>query len=233
MADRLLELADVNAFYGTSHVLHDVSLSLEEGQTVSLIGRNGAGKTTTLRAIMGLTTREGSIMFRGEAIEDATTDRISRLGCGFIPEDRRIFPSLTVHENLVTGIVDSEDEQRIDEVYDMFPRLRDRRSQMGTTLSGGEQQMLAIARTLVSDPDLILIDEPSEGLMPSLVEQVKETVVELNESGHTILLVEQNANMAFEVSDYVYVIDKGQIRAQDEPEALRGDEEIKQRYLSI
>lgn len=229
----MLQLEDVNAYYGTSHALHDVALEIEEGQTVGLIGRNGAGKTTTLRSIMGLVNRTGDIRFKDDDISELQPNQVSNRGIGFIPEERRIFTSLSVHENLLTGVVDDDDVDRIDDIYEIFPRLNERRTQDGSTLSGGEQQMLAIGRTLVSNPDLILVDEPSEGLMPSLVEQIKQTIIDLNESGHTILLIEQNASMVFGISDYVYVIDKGQIRVDDTPETLRDDEEIRRKYLSV
>ena len=209
-------------------------MELIEGDTVALIGRNGAGKTTTLRSIMSvIKPQTGTITYNKKDITQTDPHEIARRGIGFIPEDRRIFPSLTVEENLRTGIINDGDAARIDEVYDLFPRLQERQNQDGSTLSGGEQQMLAIGRTLISDPDLMLIDEPSEGLMPSLVEMIKETIIELNESGRTILLVEQNAKMAFEASDHVYIIDKGTIRAHGPTEKMSQDESIQQRYLGV
>lgn len=233
----LLDVNEINSYYGKSHVLHDVSLSVPEEGFVTLIGRNGAGKSTTLKSIMGMVTpSSGTINFRGEDITATSPHESSIRGISIIPEDRRIFADLTVAENLRIGHLghDIEDvDGRLDQVFEYFPRLQERRAQRAGTLSGGEQQMLAIARALLSDPDLLLIDEPTEGLMPSLVDQLRDIFVRINDAGIALLLVEQNVELALSISEYGYVIDEGMIQAEGPSSELEQDEEVKRRYLAV
>ena len=233
----LLNVDGINSYYGKSHVLHDVSLSVPENGFVTLIGRNGAGKSTTIESIMGMVTpRSGTITFKGEDITTATPNETSQHGISIIPEHRRIFPDLTVKENIRLGHLghDMDDvNSRIEDVYGYFPRLEERKNQRAGTLSGGEQQMLAIGRALLSDPDLLLVDEPTEGLMPSLVEKLKDILVQINEDGIALLLVEQNARLALEISDYGYIIDEGVVRAEGDSADLEHDEEVQRRYLTV
>lgn len=233
-----LRLDEVNAFYETSHVLHDITLKVEEGTLVTLIGRNGAGKTTTLRSIIGTVEREGVIEYKGVDISDENPYEIAQRGIAMIPEERRLFPHLSVSENLRIGHLGHDQPkdvvaQQLEQVFEYFPRLDERREQRAGQMSGGEQQMLAIARGLMSDPKLLLIDEPSEGLMPTLVEKIEDIITRLNKSGMTILLVEQSVNMALRISDYGYVIDEGQIKYEGPSTELRNNEEIKSRYLAV
>ena len=233
----LLSVNEIHSFYGKSHILHDVSLAVEEDGFVTLIGRNGAGKTTTLKSIMGLVTpQSGEIEFNGTDITSFSPDETSEQGVALIPEERRIFADLTVEENLRIGHLGHDVDniqQRLSDIYDYFPRLEERESQRAGTLSGGEQQMLAIGRALLSDPDLLLVDEPTEGLMPSLVTQLRDILVRINNEGVAILLVEQNANLALDVSEYGYIIQEGEIRAEDKSDNLQEDDEIKRRYLAV
>lgn len=233
----LLDVDQINSYYGKSHVLHDVSLEIAEEGFVTLIGRNGAGKSTTLKSIMGMVTpASGTIRFRGDDITTHSPHETSQKGISIIPEDRRIFADLTVQENLRIGHLghDIEDiDGHLDNVFEYFPRLDERRVQRAGTLSGGEQQMLAIGRALLSDPDLLLIDEPTEGLMPSLVEQLRDIFVRINEAGVALLLVEQNVELALSSSDYGYVIDEGMIQAEGPSSELEEDDEVKRRYLAV
>lgn len=233
----LLDIKDINSYYGKSHVLYDVSLSIPEEGFVTLIGRNGAGKSTTLKSIMGMITpQSGTIQFRDTDITNYSPHETSLQGISIIPEDRRIFADLSVDENLRIGHLghDIEDiDENLDEVFEYFPRLEERRRQRAGTLSGGEQQMLAIGRALLSDPDLLLIDEPTEGLMPSLVDQLRKILLRINEDGVALLLVEQNVELALGISDYGYVIDEGMIQAEGTSSELEEDEEIKRRYLAV
>lgn len=233
----LLDVNQINSYYGKSHVLHNVSLSIPEEGFVTLIGRNGAGKSTTLKSIMGMIIPEsGNIQFRGDEITTTPPHETSLKGISIIPEDRRIFADLTVNENLRIGHLghDIENiEDHVDDVFDYFPRLNERSTQRAGTLSGGEQQMLAIGRALLSDPDLLLVDEPTEGLMPSLVNQLRNIFVEINKAGVALLLVEQNVELALSISDYGYVIDEGMIQAEGSSSELEKDEEVKRRYLAV
>jgi len=231
----LLELQNVHSYYGKSHVLHDVTMSVERGSLVTLIGRNGAGKSTTLKSIMGmLTPKTGTITFDGEDVTHDTPHERSEKGIALVPEHRRVFPDLTVEENLRLGGLAHDASQDVhDRVFEYFPQLEKYVDHPAGKMSGGEQQMLAIGRALVSDPDLLLIDEPTEGLMPSLVKDLKRRLVEINDDGTTILLVEQNANLALDISDYGYVIDEGLIQFDGPSEVLQADEEMKQRYLAL
>lgn len=234
----LLELSHVETYYGESHILSDVSLDVSAGDVVCLLGRNGAGKTTTVRSIMGLTPpRSGSIRLGGREIAGMAPFRVARLGLGFVPEDRRVFPNLTVHENLEVarprwsdGGTNRWTEAR---VFDLFPILRERRAQLGGTLSGGEQQMLTIARTLMGNPRILLLDEPSEGLAPLVVETLREQLSRLKQSGLTLVLTEQNVRFVSELGDRVYVLEKGMVRWTSSMTAFLANEQVRQAYLAV
>lgn len=230
----MLEVDKINSYYGDAHVLHDVSMDVKDGEVVALIGRNGAGKTTTLRSIMGLTPpRSGTVRFEGEDITGDDPEDIYRRGIGIVPETRNIFPELTVLENLQVGMGSNDGETSLRSVYDIFPRLEERTNQKGGTLSGGEQQMLAIGRVLVSEPELLMIDEPTEGLMPTLVTTIGDVVERLNEAGHTIVLVEQKLNMALELADRAYLLSKGEVvHTGDADEVAANLDEFTQ-YLAV
>jgi branched-chain amino acid transport system ATP-binding protein len=231
----LLELKDVRTAYGSIEALKGISLTVEEGEVVTLIGSNGAGKSTTLRSISGLTPpRSGSIRFRGEEISTLPAQEIVRLGISQSPEGRRCFQRMTVRENLELGAYlrrDANVTTDMERVLDLFPRLRERERQKAGTMSGGEQQMLAMGRALMADPSLLLLDEPSMGLAPILVDRIYETVRQINEQGTTILLVEQNANYALEVSTRGYVLETGNVVLADESAALRENPEVQSAYL--
>ncbi|MCI0546710.1 MAG: ABC transporter ATP-binding protein [Candidatus Rokubacteria bacterium] len=236
----LLAIKDLHAYYGEAHVLQGVSLDVDKGEVVTLIGRNGAGKTTTLRSVMGIVSpRGGSITFDGEELRGRPSHEVCRRGIAYVPEERRILPNLTVAENLRLGIlgargaVRAEDAAALEEVLDVFPRLRDRLGQMGKGLSGGEQQMLAIARGLVARPKLMLVDEPTEGLSPIIVQNLTEILARINQRGTTILLVEQTLEVALFLSRRLYVMDQGRIQFEGTPEALRRDPTIQQRFLGV
>jgi branched-chain amino acid transport system ATP-binding protein len=231
----MLALRDVQAQYGKSRVLHGVTLEVRAREIAVLVGRNGVGKTTTLEAVMGLAeTTGGEVRFEGERISGLEPYRIPRRGIGYVPQGRRIFPELTVRENLEIGCVRGAlDTATLARVFEYFPRLKERLWQPGGTLSGGEQQMLAIGRALLGRPRLLLLDEPTEGLMPSLVALVEETMQRLREEGTTILLVEQNLATALAVADRVYVMEKGEIRVSAAPGELRAAPEVLQRYLGV
>ncbi|MDP8943281.1 MAG: ABC transporter ATP-binding protein [Actinomycetota bacterium] len=230
-----LELHDVHAYYGNIEALKGVSLEVNEGEVVTLIGSNGAGKSTTLRSISGLTPpREGSIVFEGREIGETPAQTIVGLGISHAPEGRHVFPRMTVRENLDLGAFlrrDAGVEEDLARVHNLFPRLKERERQKAGTLSGGEQQMLAIGRALMARPKLLLLDEPSMGLAPILVERIYETISEINRQGTTILLVEQNANYALSVCSRGYVLETGRIALADEPDALREDPEVQRAYL--
>ena len=235
-AEVVLELRDVHAAYGRIHALKGVSLEVRHGEIVSLIGANGAGKSTTLRAISGLLRpRQGEIRFRGQAIHGRPAHEIVALGVGHVPEGRRIFPTLSVEENLDIGAYLERDRQLIQErkerVFAMFPRLAERRRQGGGTLSGGEQQMLAIGRALMGDPELLLLDEPTMGLAPVLVDSIFEVVVSLNQAGKTILLVEQNAWQALRIAHRGYVLETGSITLAGPAAALADNPSVRASYL--
>ena len=231
----LLEVSDIRTFYGNIEALKGVSLEVEEGEVVTLIGSNGAGKSTTLRSIAGLTPpRQGAIRFGGQEIGETPPQEVVKLGISMAPEGRHTFPRMTVRENLELGAYLRRDE-RIDgdlaRVYDLFPRLKEREPQAAGTMSGGEQQMLAIGRALMADPKLLLLDEPSMGLAPILVDRIYETIAEINRQGTTILLVEQNANYALEVSKRGYVLETGRVALSDRSTALRESPQVQEAYL--
>ncbi len=230
----MLKVDDINVYYGNIHALHDLSFYVDKGEVVSLIGANGAGKSTTLKAISGLLrSRTGKIVFDGIDIDKTEPDKIVKMGLSQVPEGRRIFLSMTVEENLDMGAFTLKDgrNQALDEVYDRFPRLHERRNQIAGTLSGGEQQMLAIGRALMIKPKMMMLDEPSMGLAPLLVKQVMDTIVELNRTGTTILLVEQNARMALRISNRSYVIEAGKIVLSDFSVNLLNNDQVKKAYL--
>lgn len=234
----LLEVDNIHAYYGNIHALKGVSLTVEEGEIVSLIGGNGAGKTTTLRAISGLMTpRVGAIRFEGENIADYPPHSLVSRGIAMVPEGRGVFAKLTVEENLEMGAYHRKDKAGIsadiEHAYELFPRLGERRKQVAGTMSGGEQQMLAMTRALMSKPRLLLLDEPSMGLAPVLVELIFDTIEEINKDGMTVLLVEQNAHMALQIANRGYVIQTGEIVLSDSAETLRADPTVQKAYLGI
>jgi branched-chain amino acid transport system ATP-binding protein len=237
-AEELLVVEDIHTYYGEAHILQGVSISVGAGEVVTLIGRNGAGKTTTLRSIMGIARpRRGRIALAGEEISRRETHEIVRRGIAWVPEERRVLPNLTVLENLRLGMMTPgaghEAAARIEEVFEMFPRLRERTAQKGRFLSGGEQQMLAIARGLVARPKLMLVDEPTEGLAPMLVQQLTEILRRINQTGTTILLVEQTLEVALALSHRLYVMDQGRIQFSGTPDQLARDPTIQQRFLEV
>jgi len=232
----ILTVEKINTFYGDSHILFDVDMSVAEGEVVSLLGRNGAGKTTTLRSIMGLTPpREGSVRWLGEEVQRLKPHQIARKGLGFVPEDRRIFSRLSVEENLEIGAFKLERASgwTLERIYGLFPKLEQLKAHKGDQLSGGEQQMLAIARALMGTPKLVLLDEPSEGLAPAIVKDVGEMIGTLQDEGIAVLLVEQNTRFACRLSDRVYIIDNGRVRFGGTVAELEADEELKSRYLAV
>jgi branched-chain amino acid transport system ATP-binding protein len=228
----VLEVDGIHTYYGESHVLHGVSLRVAPGEAVALLGRNGAGKTTAIRSIVGFTPpRAGRVVFEGQAIERWPAYRIARRGLALVPQGRRIFAPLSVRENLLLGARPAG--WTLERVFDLFPRLRERQAQLGGTLSGGEQQMLAIARALLTNGRLLLLDEPSEGLAPVIVREIGATLQALKAQRLSLLLVEQNYHLALRVADRVYVMNKGQIVYQGTPAGLEADEEVKRRYLGV
>jgi branched-chain amino acid transport system ATP-binding protein len=233
----ILEVAGVNTYYGTSHILFDVTLGVKRGMVVALLGRNGAGKTTTMRSIMGLThPRSGLVKFEGMEMKGSPPHDRAKKGMGFVPDDRRVFPTLTVRENLQLGKKRGPKEQEpwtIDRVYEFFPMLRKLDARPGGNLSGGEQQMLTIARTLMGNPTLLLMDEPAEGLSPLVVRELIGLVMNLKRLGQTILVSEQNLPFALAVSDEGYVIEKGAIRYHGSIEDLQANEEVRTKYLMV
>jgi len=230
----MLELADVHTYYGESYILQGITMQVKTSSVAVLLGRNGMGKTTTIRSIVGFTPpRRGSIRFNGTDLTSLPSYQIAQMGIGLIPQGRHIFPSLSVKENLTMAARMARGNQgwSLDTVYSYFPILRERSNLRGNLLSGGEQQMLAIARALMTNPDLLLMDEPSEGLAPIIVSKIGQIISQLKERGFSILLVEQNYPMALKVADYAYIISKGTIVHESTVEELRRDEEIRVKYL--
>jgi branched-chain amino acid transport system ATP-binding protein len=232
----LLEVKDVHTYYGNIEALKGISIEVEEGECVTLIGSNGAGKSTTLRSISGLTPpRQGSIRFQDREITETPPQEIVSMGVAHSPEGRHVFSRMSVYENLMLGAYLRRDEagiqEDLDRVFSLFPRLKERERQKGGTMSGGEQQMLAIGRALMAQPTLLLLDEPSMGIAPILVERIYETIAEINKQGTTILLVEQNANFALDVSKRAYVLETGAITLSDQSSALRENPEVQRAYL--
>ena len=237
--DPLLTVEDIHTYYGKSHILHGVSLEVGRGEVVGLLGRNGVGKSTTLKAIAGLVhPSAGRVSFEGREITGLAAHRLARLGIGYVPEDRRIFPLLTVTENLRTGldrrgVGKAKKEQLLDKVYQYFPVLAERRRQPGGTLSGGEQQMLAIARAMMLEPKIILLDEPTEGLMPRMVSQIRQIIDVLHGEGVAVLLVEQNVPLTLEAGQRIYIIEKGVVRYHAPAAELRADDAVIHQYMGV
>lgn len=234
----ILEVKDINTYYSTSHILFDVSLSMNAGEIVCLLGRNGAGKTTTMRSIMGLTPpKSGSVIFQGLDMKGKPPYYNAQKGMGYVPDNRLIFPDLTVRENLELAAKVPKNYHRepwsIDSIYQVFQLLKKLDNRLGGYLSGGEQQVLTLARTLMGNPDLLLLDEPVEGVAPIVVREIGEHIVKLKEMGETILFSEQNVEFATRTADRAYVIDKGRIKAQCTMDELCADDEIKKKYLMI
>jgi branched-chain amino acid transport system ATP-binding protein len=230
----LLEVTGLNTYYGDSHILFDVALRVERNEVVALLGRNGAGKSTTLKSLMGVVRpRKGSILFEGAEIAGKPSHTIARVGMQLVHEDRRIFGSLNVEENLILAGLTAENRWPIDRIYEMFPRLEERRSSRGTDLSGGEQQMLAIARALIRDPKIILLDEPFEGLAPVIVQDLVKACRDLAAAGQTIVLVEQNLAAALTLAHRAYIINNGHIAHEGPVAQIKAQPDILQRYLGV
>jgi branched-chain amino acid transport system ATP-binding protein len=235
----LVKVEDIHTYYGKSHILHGVSLHVGPGEVVGLLGRNGVGKSTTLKSIMGLVSpSQGKVTFQGQSITGQPPHKLARLGLGYVPEDRRIFKLLTVMENLRTGldrtgVTEARKQELLDKVYAYFPVLAERRNQAGGTLSGGEQQMLAIARAMMLEPKIILLDEPTEGLMPRMVSQIRQIVDVLHKEGVAILLVEQNVPLTLEASQRVYFMEKGAVRHHAEASQLTVNDPVIHQYLGV
>lgn len=235
----MLKVENLNVYYGNIHAIKDGSLEVKTGEVVSLIGANGAGKTTTLQAISALLEKEsGKVTFEDKDISKAKAYKVTRLGIAQVPEGRRVFSNLSVLDNINLGSVaskisENEKNQKIERIYELFPVLKDRKNQKAGTLSGGEQQMLAMARAIMTNPKLLLLDEPSMGLSPLYVEKIFDTIRVLKEEGSTILLVEQNANLALDISDRAYVLETGRIVKEDDAEKLKNDPSVKSAYLGI
>ena len=231
----MLDVKDLNVYYGKIHAIKNISLTVEEGELVSLIGANGAGKTSLLTAIMGQIPSTGQISFEGQAVHGNGTMEIVRNGMTMVPEGRRVFPRTSVMDNLLLGAYSRKDKENVkgdlNKIFEMFPRLLERKNQLAGTLSGSEQQMLAMGRALMSRPRLLLLDEPSMGLSPRLVDQVFDTIVSINKSGTTIMLVEQNANQALRVAKRGYVIETGEIVLSDDADKLLSNPQVKEAYL--
>jgi branched-chain amino acid transport system ATP-binding protein len=237
----LLRVNEIHSYYDKSHILHGVSMNIEQGEMVCLLGRNGVGKSTTLKSIIGIVQpKQGGVLFKGEDLVGKAPYQIARVGIGYVPEDRRIFPSLTTHENLLMGIKggktikgNTNQAWTIDKIYRAFPKLEERRGNKGAHLSGGEQQMLTVARTLMGNPELILIDEPTEGLAPLIAKDVLDMLSKVLESGVSILMVEQNYKAAIKVADRFYIMSKGQIFFEGDGQALMEADDIRKNYLEV
>jgi len=231
----LLKIENLHAFYGKSHVLHGVHFEVQPGEIVALLGRNGSGRSTTAKAIMGLVDCEGQVLWKGQDIQGRKAFEIAHLGLGYVPENREIFPDLTVHQNLMLGEKRKGKASRwsFDDMYVMFPRLKDRQHTEAGVLSGGEQQMLTLCRTLMGDPDLIIIDEPTEGLAPKIVELVGEYLKKLKARGISVLLIEQKLTIAMAISDRCLVMGHGSIVFQGTPQTLRQDDYVRKEWLEV
>ena len=231
----MLDVTDLHAYYGKSHILHGVNMNVQAGEIVSLLGRNGAGRSTTIKAIMGQVAMTGSVAFRGKQMAGLKTYAVARKGLGYVPENRDIFPSLTVRQNLLLGMKGRKQKGRwsIDDLYKLFPVLRERADAPAGVMSGGEQQMLTLCRTLMGDPELIMIDEPTEGLAPMIVELVARFLEEIKTRGISILLVEQKLTIALKISQRLYVMGHGQIVFEGTPEQLRSNEAIRKEWLEV
>lgn len=230
----LLKVSDIHTYYGRSYVLQGVSLEVKKEEIVALLGRNGAGKTTTLKTIIGLLKpKAGKVFFKGTDITALPAFKVARMGIGYVPQGRHLFPRMTVFENLKTGMSDQSDEHQLEEVFDLFPILEERLHQIAGTLSGGEQQALAISRALIKRPEILLLDEPTTGLMPIFISKLKEIIQKLNDNGMTILLVEENIHLALSVAGRVYFLVKGKTEYNAGKEEVQGDKEVLIRYLGV
>ena len=231
----MLEVKDLHAYYGKNHILHGVHLNVRQGEIVSLLGRNGVGRSTTIKAIMGQVQGSGSVVFKGEQMMGLKAYMVSRKGLGYVPENRDIFPSLTVRQNLLLGQKGRKESGRwkMEDMFNIFPRLRERAEAPAGVMSGGEQQMLTLCRTLMGDPDLVMIDEPTEGLAPKIVEQVANLFDEIKNRGISILLVEQKLTIALKISQRVYVMGHGQIVFEGTPDDLRANESVRKEWLEV
>ena len=231
----MLEVQDLHAYYGKSHILHGVDFRVGAGEIVSLLGRNGVGRSTTIKAIMGDVDRHGSVMFKGRQLGALKPHQVARAGLGYVPENRDIFPQLTVRENLLLGMKSGQTGGRwsMDDMFQLFPRLRERADTPGGVLSGGEQQMLTICRTLMGDPDLMMIDEPTEGLAPKMVELVADLLERIAARGVSILLVEQKLTIALRISKRLYVMGHGRIVFEGTPAALQADAGVRKEWLEV
>ncbi|WP_163527110.1 ABC transporter ATP-binding protein [Halobacillus ihumii] len=228
----MLHVQGLNAYYGESHILHGLSLEVEKGKVCAILGRNGMGKTTTVHSIMGMVEkREGVVEINGHNLISEQSHNISKFGVGIVPQGRRIFSNLTVKENLLTTHTRANNGWSLEKIYELFPRIKERQHSMGGNLSGGEQQMLAIGRALLTNPSLLLLDEPSEGLSPLMVREVSEIILRLKEEGLTMLLVEQNLSMAKKIADYIYILNKGEVVFKGAAELF--DEEIQRKHLAL
>jgi len=231
----MLEIQDLHAYYGKSHILRGVSFKVADGEIVSLLGRNGVGRSTTCKAVMGLVPPQGSVIYKGKQLAGLLPHKIAHLGLGYVPEDRQIFPTLTVRQNLELGIkkLGVQGRWSVTDAFELFPRLQDRADTAAGVLSGGEQQMLAMCRTLMGDPDLIMIDEPTEGLAPKIVEQVGAFLTEIAQRGVSILLVEQKLTIALKVAQRVLVMGHGKIVFEGTPQELAAQESIRKEWLEV
>ncbi len=230
----MLKVSNLHAYYGKSHVLHGVDMRVDKGEIVSLLGRNGVGRSTTVKAIMGMVDGQGSVKFKDEEMLGKKSYQVAHKGLGYVPENRDIFPTLTVAQNLILGMKGKvAGRWSLDDMYKMFPRLKERENTQAGVLSGGEQQMLTLCRTLMGDPDLIMIDEPTEGLAPKIVELVAEYLKELKNRGISVLLVEQKLAIALEISQRVYVMGHGQIVFEGTPDELRANSQIRKEWLEV
>jgi len=231
----MLEVNELHAFYGKSHVLHGVSFSVQPGEIVALLGRNGVGRSTSIKAVMGLVAARGSVVFNKEELVGLEAHEIARRGIGYVPEDRAIFPDLTVRQNLALGMKGRRESRRwkMEDMFALFPQLRERADTRGGVLSGGEQQMLTLCRTLMGDPDLLMIDEPSEGLAPKAVAQVSEFLSEMKKRAIAILLVEQKLTISLQISQRLYVMGHGRVVFHGTPEELRDNESVRKEWLEV
>jgi branched-chain amino acid transport system ATP-binding protein len=231
----MLEVKDLHAYYGKSHILHGVHMNVQRGEIVSLLGRNGAGRSTTIKAIMGQVVMAGSVNFQGQSLTGMKTYAIARRGLGYVPENRDIFPTLTVRQNLLLGMKSRSQQGRwsLEDMFDLFAVLRERADAPAGVMSGGEQQMLTLCRTLMGDPELVMIDEPTEGLAPKIVEQVARLFEEISKRGISILLVEQKLTIALKISQRLYVMGHGQIVFEGTPDELRANDAVRKEWLEV
>ncbi|WP_420569197.1 ABC transporter ATP-binding protein [Thalassovita sp.] len=235
MTQPMLTVKDLNAFYGKSHVLRGVEMEIMPGEVIALLGRNGVGRSTTAKAIMGEVPPKGDITFKGQVISGLESHKIARLGLGYVPESRDIFPTMTVRDNLILGIknMKTPGKYSVDDMLDMFPNLRERADNLAGVLSGGEKQMLTMCRTLMGDPDLIIIDEPTEGLAPKIVHQIGDMIAEIAKTGVAILLVEQKLSIALRIANRVYVMGHGEIVWSGTPDEFRDREDVRKEWLEV